>query len=201
MTGIENLRDRILEDGRAEADSIINNAKAQAEEIIRQGNEKANAVIEKSREKAEKDGLAEFEKIVSKANLDNRNAVVAAKQQAIDDIFNKAAKKIEDMDSSGYSDFIEGFLFNNVETGNEEVIFSDRDMHRIREDILDRVNQKLISCNKKGMLRVSAEKRDIGSGFILKNGRIEINCTVELRMKILRESIESQIAEILFEDR
>jgi V/A-type H+-transporting ATPase subunit E len=63
------------------------------------------------------------------------------------------------------------------------------------------VNSKLNSQGKKGMVKISSETRNIRTGFVLKRGGLEINCSIESQIRILRDSLEGEIANLLFEGR
>jgi len=48
------------------------------------------------------------------------------------------------------------------------------------------------------LLTLSEETREIAGGVILKNGNVEINCAFETQLRLLRESMASEVAAILF---
>ena len=50
------------------------------------------------------------------------------------------------------------------------------------------------------MLTVSEETRPIRGGFILKNGRIEVNCAFETMIRAERERTAGAVAKLLFPD-
>lgn len=200
MAGIDNLKNRIMKDSSSEADEILKASKEKAAKIIEDGKLKAQSIIEGSKKKAGLDGASEYERIITKARLDARNEMILAKQEAINGVFDKARDYIISMDSAEYSDFIEKLILSNIETGNEEIIFSESDLQKLDTRLVERVNKKLDDQGRVGGLKLSSEKRNIGPGFILKNGRVETNCTIELQLKLLRESIESEIANIIFGD-
>lgn len=198
MAGIENLKNRLLQDDKDRASAIENEAKAKAEEIINSAKAKADLILEEIKVRAEKDGKDRKERIIARAQLDARNAVLAAKQEAIDMVLNLAEKKVASMEKDEYSKFIEKLLLNSVETGTEEVIFSNLDKARIDESLIDGVNKKLSAMGKKGELKLSSESRNIASGFILKRGGLEINCSIDSQIRALRDSLEGDIANLLF---
>ena len=47
-------------------------------------------------------------------------------------------------------------------------------------------------------LAVSEETRDISGGFILKDGRIEVNCTFDALVRAEREQTAGEVAKLLF---
>lgn len=201
MAGIENLKNRIIKDNEDRAKQIENDAKAKAEEVISQAKNKADEIMNNMKAKAEKDGQERKERLISRAQLDARNEVLSAKQEAIDMVLGNAVNRISQMDDKEYLDFIENLLLSSVETGEEEIIFSKKDKARIQPSFITVVNDKLNAMGKKGLVKISNETRDIGSGFILVNGGLEINCSIESQIRLLRDSLEGDIANLLFEGR
>lgn len=201
MAGIDNLKRRILKDDEIASELVIKDAQDKANEILIQSKKKAESNLKEAEIRANKESDNRKDRIIARAKLDARNNILAAKQEAIDRILSLADESISRMDKEKYTFFVEELLISNIETGCEEVVFSDNDKGRIDPGVVARVNEKLVALNKKGMLRISNEKRNIKSGFLLKNGNIEINCSIDSQIKVLRESLEGKIASLLFEDR
>lgn len=198
MAGIDNLKNRILKEAEDSVKLIDDEAKAKVAEIINQARQKASALIENAKTKAEKDGSDSRDRIIARAKMDARNNVLSAKQEVIEKVLALAEQKIENMDSREYTEFIYKLLKCSVESGDEEVIFSEKDKMRIDNDLISKINAQLVSQNKKGNISVSSETRNIKSGFILKRGGIEINCSINSQIRILRDSLEGELAELLF---
>ena len=103
------------------------------------------------------------------------------------------------MNENEYSQLLEAMLLSNVETGDEEIIFDERDLSRIDKSLVKRVNKNLKEQGIRDDVRLSGERRSIKSGFILKRGDLEINCSIDAQIKSLREELEGEIAAILFD--
>lgn len=201
MAGIDNLKERILKDDQKRAEDIIREAEEKANAILNEANAKAETILKDARIKAERAGENRYERIIARAQLDARNNVLTAKQEMIDKVMELAEQKVRNMDKEEYSNLLEELILKSVETGEEEVVFSKDDKNRIDPGLIARINDKLKSQGKKGMLRVSSETRKIGPGLVLKNGGIEINCSIGSQIRALRDSLEGEIAAILFESR
>lgn len=201
MTSIDNLKKSLLKDDEVKALDIKKEADAKAADMIKSAETKAKAVMEDMKAKAEKDGMDRKERMLSRAHLDARNSILEAKQKAIDNVLNAAVERVSQMADSEYENLLERMLLNSVETGDEEVIFSKKDKARIQPAFFARVNEKLASSGKKGMLTLSNETMNITSGFVLRRGGLEINNSIEAQIRILRDSLEGEIASLLFEGR
>lgn len=198
MAGIENLQNRIIKDNEDRAMQIENDARAKAEDIINQAKKKAEEIMNNMKTKAEKDGKERKDRLMSRAQLDARNEILFAKQESIDNTLNHVANKINQMDDKQYFEFIEKIILNSVETGEEEIVFSKKDKARIEPSFMTEVNSKLNAMGKKGLIKISDETREIGSGFILTHGGLEINCSIESQIRLLRDSLEGEISNLLF---
>ena len=69
---------------------------------------------------------------------------------------------------------------------------------RIDQAFLDGVSAKL---GKGNGLKLSAERRRIRGGFILRSGRIETNCALETIVRDARERLETEVAAELFGEK
>ena len=198
MAGIDSLKDRILKDDSDRAVKIVEDANNAANTVIESAKEKSKSIIDDIKVKSEKDGRDKKDRMIARAQLDARNIILAAKQDAIDNVFLAALKKIQDMDNNEYSKLIEDMIVNNSESGNEEVIFSKKDILRVGPDLIDRVNKRLSAIGRTGQLTVKEGNQTASSGFIMKKGELEINCSIEAQIRMQRDSLEGEIAELLF---
>lgn len=201
MAGIENLQSRIKTDYEDRAKQIQADAKVKADEVKSQAQKKAEEIMDNMKAKAEKDGKEKKDRVIARAQLDARNELLFAKHEAINLVINQVIEKVNQMDDKSYLDFVEKLLVNNVETGDEEIIFSERDKARIEPSFIAAVNSKLTAMGKKGMIQISGKTRNIGAGFVLTHGGLEINCTIESQIRLLRDSLEGEISNLLFEGR
>lgn len=199
MAGVDKLTGIIIRDGQQEASKIEDEAKAKSAVIYQECDKRIESMRERRQREAAKRADDRYDRIISKAALDSRNALVAAKQRVIETAFHSALERIENMDASEYPSFLADMLLNNVECGDEEVILSASDKKRISPALLDDVNGKLLSQNRVGMLKWGGESDIIACGFILKKGGVEINCDIGSRLKMLRDDLEGEIASILFD--
>ena len=84
-------------------------------------------------------------------------------------------------------------------TGEEEVIFSEADRARVGAKTVKRANELLSASGKPGTLTLSDATRPMSGGLILKQGDIEVNCTVDTLLDLSRSELAARVAEVLFE--
>ena len=115
-----------------------------------------------------------------------------------------------------------------MSTGKEQLVFSPKDRNRIGKQVVVAANEALVKnvapelpesitdskvgafvgklvnsataqITGTGLLSLSEETRNIRGGFILVDGPIEVNCAFETLVRLQREKLEKQVADILFE--
>jgi V/A-type H+-transporting ATPase subunit E len=105
---------------------------------------------------------------------------------------------LADLKGEKYERFVLELLMKVVEVGDEEVIFSNADGHKISEKLLEEANSQLVKAGKAGALRLVKEDRDLQGGFILRRGKTEVNCSLNSLFDSVREELELQVAKALF---
>src|SRR5699024_10767150 len=112
-------------------------------------------------------------------------------------------------------------------TGREEVVLNSRGREAVGSKVVARANQLLAQAaapelpaelkeSKAGsilskvvtganallqgtaMLSLAADTAEIEGGLILRDGQVEVNCAFETQLRLLRESLAGQTAQILF---
>lgn len=200
MEGIAKIKETILEEAKQEKEKIINEAKTQAKDIEAKYENQASQLLDSILEKARKAAEEKKRRIISMAELENRKALLKAKQEIIDEVFERAKEKIKALPDEQYQDLIADMLMKSIITGNEEIIISESDRQRITPEFIQEINKRLKDMGKQGNLRISDASRDMIGGFILKSKDVEINSTFDSLIKMEREELETEIAKILFEE-
>jgi V/A-type H+-transporting ATPase subunit E len=195
---LEKILDRIERDAQNEVGKIKSRASAEADKIAK----KAQAEAEKLKAQALEDAKIEAgqrkERIMSTARLDLRKALLAEKQKSIDAAFQEAIESLLNMEDAEYRKVIKSMILPNVQTGDEEIILSDRDKARLDQGFLEEINQQLAESGKKGNLTISQDTYNMVGGFVLRRGKIELNSSFESLFKSLRADLESEVSKILF---
>jgi len=195
---LEKILDRIERDAQNEVDKIKNRASAAADEIMKKAQAEAEALKAQALEDARNEAEQRKQRIASTARLDLRKALLAEKQNAIDAAFREAVETLVNMEDAEYQRIIKNMILPNAQTGDEEIILSDRDKARLGEDFLEEVNRQLIESGKRGNLTISQDTYNMLGGFVLRRGKIELNSSFESLFKSSRDDLESEVSKILF---
>jgi V/A-type H+-transporting ATPase subunit E len=197
---LEKILSRIDNDAQREANHIIERANSNAKELIQQAEEEAKALKEDALKRAEAGATQRKERMLAMSALDFRKRLLDEKQRAIDAVFQESIEILCQLDDDEYRALMKRMLSSNVQTGEEEIILSQRDKTRLTQPFLDELNEELRKNGKKGNLKISEETREMSGGFVLRRGEIELNSSFESLFKSSRDELESEIGRLLFKE-
>jgi len=194
----EKITAKILADAQAEAQKIREEAQKRAKEIISRAKKEVGQIREEAQKEAQAQTVEEKKRVLSRAEMEVKRSALKEKQVLIGKVFELALQRVEGMKGGEYSKLMEDLLLKAVEDGDEEVIISEETKGKLGGGFLERVNQRLRTGGKKGGLSLAEERRQIDSGFILRKGKKEVNCSFESLLGSKREELEGEVARILF---
>ncbi|HDD39813.1 MAG TPA: hypothetical protein ENG21_01010, partial [Nitrososphaeria archaeon] len=180
---------------REKAENILKNAEERAKKMIETAETKAR---EELRSKIEPEKLVLKRRILGKAVMDGRKAVILAKNEVIEKAFEKALEKIRALtDSDLYREFLVKSLKKAVEEfsdigGEEELIVyaNERDLEFLREK-----TRELYPS-----VKLKFRKGDFIGGIIVMDSaekRVFYD-TIESRFEALRPVLREKVASLLF---
>ena len=196
MAGIDNITNEILQEARLQADKLLSEAKAAAEAAENAAAAECGGVIGKAQVKAEQDSKNYADRIASQIGMRQRQAVLAAKQEIIEQVIRSAYDQLASQDDAAYFSMIEKLIAKNVSGGDGEILFSAKDLKRLPKDFA--VTADKIAAASGAKLTVSQEAADIADGFILRFGGIEENCTLKALFAEKRDSLQDKVAAVLW---
>ena len=199
MKGTEKIIARIENEAKAQADEIIARAEAEVAAILEKDNKLAqDKYWEKVRE-----GTKECESLVEhrtrNAEMEARKNILAAKQEQLAKVFDKAKELLASLPEADYVKLLAKLAKDASSNGQEELVFNERDKAAVGKSVAAAANALLKAEGRDGMLVVSEATRDIQGGFVLKQGGIEVNCSIESLVDMQRDRAASSVAAVLFE--
>ena len=225
MNGIEKITARIDADTQAEIDRILGDANAQADAIGAKYRAQAEAEDADLLAKGQRAAAEREERLISAAQMEARKSLLTVKQELVERTYQRALEKLCTLPREQYVELLAAMLVRASSTGKEEVIFSPRDREDAGRAAVSRANELLareaapelplgdgavasflnkvaanVSALAQGtaMLTLSEEARPIRGGFILRDGRIEINCAFDALIRAEREQTAGAVAKLLF---
>ena len=227
MDGIEKITARIREDARKQAAELNAQAEETARTIRGQYGQQAGQERAAILARGEKAAAERLERLNSAAGLERRKLELAAKQQVLGEAFDLAVDKLCKLPQEEYIALLAGLAVQASRTGREELIFSPADRSRLGKQVVTTANEMLVRravpelpdglgesrvgaflakvvqntaamVTGTGQLTLSQETRPIRGGFVLSDGQVEVNCAFETLVRMQRETLEKEVADLLF---
>lgn len=177
MSGLDNIIREIRASAKAEADAVLQEADQYCEAYMAEVKQKVLKEVEQFQKKAESERNLYEEKTKSGAQFRERNAILKAKQQCIEEVIRMAQERLTNLPVSEYFDFLIKLFEKNVQPQNGIMYFSEKDMNRMPESFKTKIEN--IADEKGGQITISSDRAGVESGFILAYGEIEENCQIK----------------------
>ena len=186
---VENNSEHILDEARKKEKEILDLARREAEEKYKQriknGEGKAQAVKEN---------------ILAQARLEQKKELLKTKQEQINKIYQKVFDDLLMSPTGIYQNFIKKMILEIMEQGKAELFISSRDEKRITPSFIEQVNKEMKKMKQKGELKLSPERVEIKGGFILRQGKVELDNSFDTWIKVIREETEEQVISRLLDN-
>lgn len=196
MTGLDKMKSQILDEAKAAAEGKIAEAKAQAEETIRNAKEDAAKQTESILHKSKNDVSNYQERLESSIDLQKRTKILAAKQEVIAGVLEKARAKVEAMEAGEYFSMLLKMVEKYALAQDGEICLCAADLARLPEGFEAEVFR--IAKEKGGSLKLSGEGKQIKNGFILVYGGVEENCTINAMFDAKKDELSDIVHRLVF---
>jgi len=188
---IESITNRILKEARDYAASKKAEAEAVKKAAVDEASGKVEGILAAAGTRAENDAALLISRRESVADLDARKMQLAAKQEVIEDSFAKALDKLQNIDVKDYVSLIISQL-GDYKNGTGEILLNKADLEKVGAAL----KKELKGTN----LTVSDETADIKGGFILKQGNVSYNSSLEMLLEDKKAEMTAAIAAELFDN-
>ncbi|MBQ7151278.1 MAG: V-type ATP synthase subunit E [Synergistaceae bacterium] len=181
---------------KADAQAKIKAIEAENDDKVREISRKVNAEIKEVQDsyavrlgKEEPEVLRRREIV---AGLDANRIDLGVRQQLVGEAFDAALKQLVEMNPDKYVKFADCLMTQAVKTGHE-VVFVGKNEKHLDQRWIDGYN-----AAHNTQLTISPEKLAIAGGFVLRNEKIDTNCSWEMLIADARADIEADVAKRLF---
>ncbi len=192
---LKDIVDKINSDTNSEIRKIISRAETENAGIISRAQEKAlrlrERIIEEGRQKAEKAKA----RIITMALLDGKKAMLRQKQKILNEVYGEVEKHIRKLDDKGYRSLMKRLILDGCKTEGVKIIVGENDRKRIDGKLVDEVNKTL---GDKCKVVLVDEKTRIPDGFMLRDGKTEMDNSIGNIVKSLKEETIDKVAKTLF---
>lgn len=188
---IESITERITREAEAYGADQKARAEAAKQTTLDDARRKAEEIKANRKKDAEKDCQVLKDRRASVADLESRKMKLAAKQEVIEESFEKAVEKLQALDDKEYQKVVSGLL-EEFRDGGGEILVNEKDRDRMAS---------VLSGGFAGTgLVLADESADIKGGFILRRGNISYNASLEKLLDNVKAEATSEIAKLLFEE-
>ena len=186
------IKDRIESDAKREVEQISEKFRTHIQTVRTRATEEIALMDESTKGRIDKEKPEIFKRRRIVVDLDVKRLLLGAKRHLIQDVFDSALVKLQNMESGPYLQFCEKLLLQAIETGEEEIRVSKEEKY-LDEKWLDDFNAK----HGKRIV-FSTEKLPIAGGFLLSKGRIHVNCSWDSLIQVMQENREAEVVKRLF---
>lgn len=188
--------DQIGEDAKSAAADLLNEARKKADALRAACRQRLDARAEEIDRRIVQDAKEQEARLVRMAELEEKKQFLTAKRAVLDRAFEQAVAVLRALPDGEARAFFLRRLTALAE--GDETLLPGRDGPQLFDGaFLAEANAALMQAGKKGQLTLSGE-RTAGSGFVLRKGGAEINCTFEALVDAMRLESETDAAQILF---
>ena len=227
MIGIEKITAKITADAESDVKKLQADTQAKIDAIQAETAAQAAQETQAILARGEKAAAERLERLESAAQMEQRKLVLAAKQEVVGEAFEQAVEKLCDLPDKELIALLTNLAVEASSTGREALIFSVKDRARIGKQVVLAANEILVkkaapglpggyADNKvgaflgkvvnttaavvtgTGQLTLSEQTRPMRGGFIMADDNVEVNCTFETLVRMEREKLERDVANVLF---
>lgn len=199
MKGIDKITSRILAEAEAECAAIKADSDKRCAEIAAEAEKRAKEEYLRLVREGVKDTEQRVQRLDRTARLEAKKSVLNMKQEAVTRAFNLAKDRIAQLPERDYTGFLAREAAEAAVTGEEEVIFCERDRKAVGAKAVRAANELLAAKGMPATLTLSDTTREMAGGLVLKQGDVEVNCTVDTLLDLIRGELAARVAEVLFE--
>ena len=190
---IEKITSAIIDEAQTECEQIMNAARTKGNGTI---NALKKRIVEET-EVAVRDAEEESKRIVSRrksvADIDSKKIILAKKQELINRCFDEAVEYIVSIEEEKYIKFLTE-AGKNSGLSQGALIFNKNERDKIGAQVVDALNKAV----PEGKFTLSEETRNLRGGYMLQNGQVYINNSVEAMVDEKRRELTGDVASILF---
>lgn len=194
MTGLDQMKQAILEESQKSAEHVLAQARKEAEELLAQAKaeaqEQADTIISEADYKKE----LELKKAQSGSELMERKTLLGEKAKLIEETMALALTRLRGLPPKEYFDVVKRLVCANAREGKGEIVFSKTDLERLPTGFEAELNRAL----PHGSVVICQRAGAIPDGFLLVYGDIEQNCSFEALMESSVEEIKDLLYRALF---
>lgn len=195
MNDLSKLLDKLETDAKHQREAILTEARQEAAQITASYESQANAIEQEILSEADHkiDELSRRTK--SQCDITLRNSNLTARRHVLGRAFEQAVDAVATYDLEQLLDFF-AHLACQGQTEDAVILLNEVDAKRLGPRLIKRINAK--QKEKNLTVTLAEERHQSRGGFILRQGDIDFNCTIEVLVQQAIPALEAEVADLLF---
>lgn len=189
---LADIKSKIKADSQAQIQAIESENSAKIREITQKVNAEVKEVQAAYAARLAKEEPEVLRRREIVAGLDAKRVDLGVRQRLVGEAFDASLKQMVDLAPDKYVEFANKLMAEAVETGHE-IVFTGKNEKHLDQKWLDGYNSAHHTS-----LTLSPDKIDISGGFVLRNDKIDTNCSWDMLVRNIRGDIESEVVKKLF---
>ncbi|MEG0048235.1 MAG: V-type ATP synthase subunit E family protein [Clostridia bacterium] len=199
MMNAQAILQKIEDDARVAAMQAKTDAEKKVGELKAASNEKAASTRTAFVKQAEQEGAALCERMRRMAELELRKQLLQKKREVMDEAFSLAEAELCHTPPQEARAFLLAQAVNAA-SGDEQLVVGESNAEWFDDGFVGELNSMLTKLGKPAHITLSKTQREGVTGVILSREGTEVFCTFEAMLGNLRAQMETEIAQILFND-
>jgi V/A-type H+-transporting ATPase subunit E len=188
---VEGIVERIIADARKEAEEILEKTREQERRILEEGEREAREYHDRQAARLAERYRREKEWAVLNRRLQERKALLEARQEWMDRAFTGAYRKLADQPDREYAALMEKLIAATSATRDETVVFGAKGDDALLKKIIDNVNSSL-----QGSFTLAERRGEFPWGFVLRTGKVETKMSIDSLFTYRRADLEQKAWEL-----
>lgn len=207
MEGITRIEQSLKEETEEEKEKILKEANQKAEEIKSEAQGKADAKYDEIIEKGKREAESMVKKILSNARMKARRKKLEFKDEMCERVFEKAKEELIELkeNQEEYEETLRTLIKEGglaVGGGDLEVLVSESD-DLFTNDLIEEIEEDISEETEKDTeltLKKELDKETGGAIVRRSDGTMQSDNTFEARLERMRDSLRTEVTQILFEN-
>lgn len=208
MSGLEKIIDRIHTKAEEKRESILKEARKEAKEKKSEAQERAEEEKQRIIAKGEKEAKQIKRRELANTRKSARENKLEAREEKIQEVFKKSREELGELkeDEEKYGRVLKSLIISGgtaMDGGELSILISESDEKLLEDSDIREAEEKIAEeTGRETDLDILPRLEDGKEGAIVqkKDGSISSNNTFEARLKRMKSSLRSEIADILFEE-
>ncbi|MDR1740397.1 MAG: V-type ATP synthase subunit E [Synergistaceae bacterium] len=192
---LADIKAKISADAEARVKAIESDGARSVESVMKKADDEIRAARTSYKERFAKEGPEILRRREIVAGLDAAKIDLGVKQRLVSEAFAGALRILSELPREKYLSFVQS-LMERAASSDDAVLFVGNNEQYIDGAWLDSYN-----ASHSSRVSFAPERLPIRGGFVLRRGKIDVNCSWEMLVTDARPDLEADVVKQLFDQR